>query len=306
MTWSPVHMRWPSQTTAFLEDLGGVQDLAAGALASTVERVAELASLATTNPSQVGDAALQLAGAGRSALATALGEAPQALIVTPFQSGVGQGSGYQRYLSAPNLLRHMADKLTDTSDQNRPDAAGYGLVLIFVATRYDHLATALSTLNALLPMKDLQRAERRARQLFDLEAEKWTLPAAGALPQWGKLPLERCTITKMSNQVMTRQLAALESYADSSPAADLASLAARKAAQTQSMAQNLAALKEQLSGSSASTNIRARLIGPGNNAELASQLVAGDAPGHEWPLSAGVMLVGSLPGLAFVRELVGL
>lgn len=200
----------------------------------------------------------------------------------------------------------MADKLTDTSDQNRPDAAGYGLVLIFVATRYDHLATALSTLNALLPMKDLQRAERRARQLFDLEAEKWTLPAAGALPQWGKLPLERCTITKMSNQVMTRQLAALESYADSSPAADLASLAARKAAQTQSMAQNLAALKEQLSGSSASTNIRARLIGPGNNAELASQLVAGDAPGHEWPLSAGVMLVGSLPGLAFVRELVGL
>ncbi|WP_060494806.1 hypothetical protein [Pseudomonas sp. GTC 16482] len=306
MSWVLVQMRWPSQATSFLDDLGGVQDLAAGELSSTVERVAELASLATTNPGQVGDAALQLATAGRSALATALGEAPQALVVTPFQSGVGQGSGYQRYLSAPNLLRHMAGKLTDTSDESRPDAAGYALVLIFVATRYDHLATALSSLNALLPMKDLQRAERRARQLFDLEAEKWALPAAGALPLWGRLPLERCTITKVSNQVMTSQLAALESYADSSPAADLAALAARKATQTQSMAQNLAALKEQLSGSSASTNIRARLIGPGNNAELASQLVAGDAPGHEWPLSAGVMLVGSLPGLAFVRELVGL
>lgn len=306
MTWSPVHMRWPSQTTAFLEDLGGVQDLAAGALASTVERVAELASLATTDPGQVGAAALQVAEAGRSALAEALGEAPLALVVTPFQSGVGQGSGYQRYLSAPNLLRHMADKLTDTSDDSRPGKESYALVLMFVATRYDHLANALSAINTLLPMKDLQRAERRARQLFDLEAEKWALPAAGTLPLWDTLPLDRCTITKVANQAMTSQLAALESYADSSPASDLAALSVRKAEQAQGLAQKLTALKDQLSDSAASTSARARLIGPGSSAELARELMTGDAPGHEWPLSAGVMLVGSLPGLAFVRELVGL
>lgn len=306
MTWAPVQMRWPSQATAFLDDLAGVQELAAGALASTVERVTELAGLATTNPGQVGAAALQVAEAGRSALADALGEPPLALVVTPFQSGVGQGSGYQRYLSAPNLLQHMADKLTDTSDDSRPGAESYALVLMFVATRYDHLAAALSAFNALLPMKDLQRAERRARQLFDLEAEKWTLPAAGTLPLWGKLPLDRCTITKVANQAMTSQLASLESYADSSPAHDLAALAARKAAQAQGLAQKLASLKDQLTGSAASTSARARLIGPGTSAELARELLTGDAPGHEWPLSAGIMLVGSLQGLAFVRELVGL
>lgn len=306
MTWSPVQMRWPSQTTAFLEELGGVQDLAAGALASTVERVTELASLATTNPGQVGAAALQVAEAGRAALAGALGEPPLALVVTPFQSGVGQGTGYQRYLSAPNLLRHMADKLTDTSDDSRPGTESHALVLMFVATRYDHLASALSAFNTLLPMKDLQRAERRARQLFDLEAEKWALPAAGTLPLWGKLPLDRCTITKVANQAMTSQLAALESYADSSPGSDLAALSVRKAEQAQGLAQKLAELKDQLSGSAASTSARARLIGPGSSAELARELMTGDAPGHEWPLSAGVMLVGSLPGLAFVRELVGL
>ncbi|WP_323600723.1 hypothetical protein [Pseudomonas putida] len=306
MTWSPVQIRWPSQATAFLDDLGGVQDLAAGALASTVERVAELASLATTDPGHVGIAALQVAEAGRSALAGALGEPPLALVVTPFQSGVGQGSGYQRYLSAPNLLSHMADKLTDTSDDSRPGKESYALVLMFVATRYDHLASALAAFNTLLPMKDLQRAERRARQLFDLEAEKWTLPAAGTLPRWGKLPLDRCTITKVANQAMTSQLAALESYADSSPASDLAALSVRKAEQAQALVQKLTALKDQLSGTSASTSARARLIGPGSNAELARELLTGDTPGHEWPLSAGVMLVGSLPGLAFVRELVGL
>lgn len=306
MTWSPVQMRWPSQVTAFLDDLGDVQDLAAGALASTVERVTALAGLATTDPGQVGAAAVQMAKSGRSALTAALGEPPLALVVTPFQSGVGQGSGYQRYLSAPNLLQRMADKLTDTSDDSRPGKESHALVLIFVATRYDHLASALSAFNALLPMKDLQRAERRARQLFDLEGEKWALPAAGTLPLWDKLPLDRCTITKVANQAMTSQLAALESYADSSPASDLAALSVRKAEQAQGLAQKLTELKDQLSGSAVSTSAQARLIGPGSSAELARELMAGDAPGHEWPLSAGVMLVGSLPGLAFVRELVGL
>ncbi|MNR63264.1 hypothetical protein D3C85_1855120 [compost metagenome] len=52
--------------------------------------------------------------------------------------------------------------------------------------------------------------------------------------------------------------------------------------------------------------MRARLIGPGDATELRRQLLEGEAPGHEWALGAGVMLVGSLEGLSFVRELVGL
>mgnify|MGYP000473365631 CR=1 FL=1 len=40
--------------------------------------------------------------------------------------------------------------------------------------------------------------------------------------------------------------------------------------------------------------------------QLRNALLEGEAPGHEWVLSAGVMLVGSQPGLSFVRELVGL
>ena len=59
-------------------------------------------------------------------------------------------------------------------------------------------------------------------------------------------------------------------------------------------------------GGAADDTMRARLIGPGNAAELQHQLLQGDAPGHEWGLSAGVLLVGSLKGLGFVRELVGL
>ena len=52
--------------------------------------------------------------------------------------------------------------------------------------------------------------------------------------------------------------------------------------------------------------MQARLIGPGNTSELRRELLAGDAPGHEWVLCAGLMLVGSKEGLSFVQELVGL
>jgi hypothetical protein len=306
MNWNPVTMRWPEQATSWLEGLATSQGLADLELNSTKERVAALASLATTSPGPVGAAAMQAVAAGRAALAGAMGEAPLCLVVTPFQSGVGQGSGYQRYLSPPNLLQHMGAKLEDTSDDKRPGDSQYALVLIFLGTRYDQLASALAAFNSVLPMKDLQRAQRRASQLFDLEADKWELPSAGTLPLWDKLPLDRCTVTKVAAQAMSGQLSALESYADSTPAGDLASLATRKAQQAQAMAGKLADLKNQFAGADASSVMQARLIGPGNGAELRAELLAGDAPGHEWPLSAGVMLVGSLPGLSFVRELVGL
>src|SRR5690606_8171944 len=169
---------------------------------------------------------------GRAALGSQLGEAPACLAVTPFQSGIGQGRGNQRFLSAPNLLQQLAGKLVDPSDPGKPSGPQYALSLLFLATRFDQLAETLARFNALLPVPDLVRAERRARHLSHLEAAKWEMPSAGPLPRWGALPLERCTVTKAAKQSMAGQLAVLESYAaDSSPMADLAALAGRKASQ---------------------------------------------------------------------------
>ncbi|WP_085691784.1 MULTISPECIES: hypothetical protein [unclassified Pseudomonas] len=306
MTWSPVTMRWPSQATSWLADLEDAKTMAGSELASTGLRLAALQDLATTNPSPVGAAAAQAVAAGRDAMHQALGEVPMSLVVTPFQSGVGEGRGLQRYLSAPNLLQHLAAKLGDVTDLNRPGSAQYALVLLFLGTRYDHFADTLARFNAVLPLPDLQRAQNRAGRLFELETSKWELPNAGMLPRWGELPLERATITRAATQAMSGQLAALESFAASSPMADLQTLAARKAARSAAKDQELANLKAQFESAEMQTTINARLLGPGNAAELRRELLAGEAPGHEWPLSAGVMLVGSLKGLSFVREMVGL
>lgn len=307
MTWAPITLRWPAQATQWLGALDAAKALAGSELSSTGLRLSALDGLASTNPGPVGAAAQGAIAAGRAALASALGEKPACLVVTPFQSGIGQGVGLQRYLSAPNVLQQLAGKLTDSSDAARPSGPQYALVVMFLATRYDQFASALSRFNALLPLPDLQRAERRAQRLFDLEAEKWELPKAGALPRWGLLPLERCTLTKAASQAMAGQLAALESYAaDGAPLAELSVLAARKAAQALARDQKLTDLQALLAGGSEDTSMRARLIGPGDASELRRQLLEGEAPGHEWALAAGVMLVGSLEGLSFVRELVGL
>lgn len=307
MTWAPVTMRWPEQATQWMAELDDAKTLAGGELASTAQRLAGLDGLATTNPGPVGGAAAGAIATGRAALGSQLGEAPACLAVTPFQSGIGQGRGNQRFLSAPNLLQQLASKLVDPADQGKPSGPQYALSLLFLSTRFDQLADTLARFNALLPVPDLLRTERRARHLSRLEAEKWEMPSAGPLPRWAALPLERCTVTKAAKQSIAGQLAVLESYAaDSSPMADLAALASRKASQQQGRDQQLADLKALLANSSADTSMRARLIGPGDASELRRQLLEGDAPGHEWVLSAGLLLVGSLDGLSFVRELVGL
>jgi hypothetical protein len=307
MTWAPVTMRWPEQATQWMGGLTAAKDLAGGELASTTQRLAGLEGLVNTNPGPVGDAAKGAIAAGRAALTEQLGQAPACLVVTPFQSGIGQGRGYQRFLSAPNVLEHLAKKLEDVTDTGRPAGPQYALSILFLGTRLEQLASSLSRFNALLPIPDLVRTERRAQHLTKLETEKWEIPGAGPLPRWQALPLERCTVVKAAKQSMAGQLAMLESYAaDSSPLGDLAALATRKAAQQQSRDQQLADLKDLLAGGNPEVSMQARLIGPGNTSKLRRELLAGVAPGHEWVLCAGLMLVGSKEGLSFVQELVGL
>lgn len=306
-TWAPVTMQWPEQATHWMGELSAAKDLAGGELASTAQRLAGLDGMTSTNPGPVGAAAESAIAAGRAALAGQMGEVPACLTVTPFQSGVGQGRGQQRFLSAPNLLQQLAGKLVDAGDTGRPTGPQFALSLMFLGTRYDQFAETLARFNALLPIPDLVRTERRARNLSRLETEKWVIPSAGPLPRWQTLPLERCTLVKAAKQSMSGQLAVLESYAaDSSPMGELAELASRKAAQQLGRDQQLNDLKALLAGGNADTSMRARIVGPGDSSELRRLLLEGEAPGHEWVLSAGVLLVGSQQGLSFVRELVGL
>ncbi|SEH99488.1 hypothetical protein SAMN05216581_1087 [Pseudomonas asplenii] len=290
-----------------MDQLDASKALAGGELASTGQRLAGLQGLATTTPGPVGAAAQGAIDAGRQALADQLGEAPACLVVTPFQTGIGQGRGYQRFLSAPNLLQELANKLTDSTDAGSPQGNLHALCILFLGTRFDQLAAGLAGFNALMPVPELVRTQRRAEHLAQLETEKWKIPQAGALPRWETLPLERCTVLKAAQQSIAGQISVLEGYAaDSSPMADLAALAQRKVDQQRQRDQKLVDLQQLLAGGQTDNMLQARLVGPGSSAELRRKILEGDAPGHEWVMSAGLLLVGSEKGLSFVREMVGL
>jgi hypothetical protein len=308
MSWSPVSLQWPAQATQWLDGLNAARALASGELDSTATRLGQLEGLAKTNPGPV--AALAQAGvdAGRQAMAQQLGQTPACIAISPFQTIAGQHaadsqSGYQRFLSAPNLLRQFADRVLEVLNEGDQCA----LAVMFLSTRYDQLAAALANFNAVLPVPELVRTQRRALHLSRLEAEKWELPNADAASRWQPLPLERCTVTKAAKQALSGQLALLEGYiADGSPMGDLQALSERKHAQSQQRDQQLQALKDQFAQPGEQAGIRAQLIGPGTPAELRSALLASSAPGHEWVLCAGMMLVGPPAALSFAQELLGL
>jgi len=308
VNWTPVTMQWPVEATAWMDQMDAAKDMATAQLDSAYGRLATLAEQVTTDLSLIGEAVKGVVASGRAALDGQFGEIPKCFVVTPFQSGVGQGTGYQRFLSAPNLVQRLADKLQDSADPAHPTGEQYALVILFLGTRFDQMAGVLSKFNALMPIAELQKAERRAKHLFELDTSKWELPTVGALPPWAALPLERCTVLKEASASIKGQLARLESYAaDSSPLDDLAELVQRKAEQAVGQDSKLNELKALLAGGTPDTSMQSRLLGPGDASELRAQLLDGDdAPGHEWVLSSGVMLVGSLQGLSFVRELVGL
>lgn len=307
MSWTPVAMRWPVQATQWLQALAPAKTLAGNELAETTKRLADLDGLANINPGPVGPAAKAAVESGRLAITAQMDQALACLVITPFQRGVGQGRGYQRFLSAANLLRLLGDKLLDDTPGRQADTDQCALAIIFRATHYEQLADTLSRFNALLPIPELVRCEKRARYLSRLEAEKWLLPGATPLRPWGTLPLERCTITRAAQQLLSSQLSELESYtADSSPLADLNALTARKAAQAAARDQKLKGLQDQLANPGPDAGMVARFVGPGQCAKLRHDLLTAPAPGHEWVLCAGLMLVGSKEALSFIQELVGL
>jgi hypothetical protein len=305
MNWAPVTMRWPSQATDWVAGLDEAKALASVEIARREGRGAAI----TPTPPPGRGAAPAAAPRARApaAMADQLGNPPACLTVTPFQNGMGQGTGYQRFLSAPNLLEQLAAKLVDVDPQRPAGADQFALCILFLSTRYDQFAATLARFNALLPTPDLVRTERRALHLARLEAEKWTLPSGTSGPGWGILPLERCTITQAAQQSLNGQLAMFESYAaDSSPLADLGTLTTRKAAQQAARDQGLTDLQNSLANGLPDTTMQVRQIGPGNVTELRRQLLEGTPPGYEWVLCAGLLLLGSEESLSFVKELVGL
>lgn len=243
ISFSPLQLRQPTSIADMAERVGG----ALTAVGQTIsEGLEDLGNLSLPPLPDLPE--LPSADELRKGLATALEGAAHYLEVSPYQYGVGSRMGEAAWLTPAQALRLTAQSLGGLSvdDIINTDAA---LVLVLTAAvDQSSLAGALGSLNKAFPLPELQKLQRRANGVANLEQTKFVVPAAPAYPPWSKVAPRQLPQARRSSRAMTTMVAQAEGLEASAkaPADVLASFASRQQARVQQAQQELAAVGNEL------------------------------------------------------------
>lgn len=175
------------------------------------------------------------------------------LAVTPYQRGVGQHRGEHAYLTPTGAIRAVSARLGDMPSLTTGGLPGTdtGLVLVVMAAPdAGRFATSLQRFNAVMPLVELQQAQRRAGALATLEEDKFKVPPAPGYPAWGKASPRRGATGRATDVALGAQLALGEGReaATASPVDRLQGFATRQAATMQRRRADLASLGSSMTG----------------------------------------------------------
>lgn len=175
------------------------------------------------------------------------------LAVTPYQRGVGQHRGEHAYLTPTGAIRAVSSRLGDMPSLTTGGLPGTdtGLVLVVMAAPdAGRFATSLQRFNAVMPLVELQQAQRRAGALATLEEDKFKVPPTPGYPAWGKASPRRGATGRATDVALGAQLALGEGReaATASPVDRLQGFATRQAATMQRRRADLASLGSSMTG----------------------------------------------------------
>lgn len=244
VSFSPLRLRQPTNISDIAERVGGALTAVGQSIS---DGLADLGNLSLPPLPDLPE--LPSADELRQGMTTALEGAAHFLEVSPYQYGVGSRMGEAAWLTPAQALRLTAQSLggLTVDDVTNMDAA---LVLVLTAAvDQSSLAGALGSLNRAFPLPELQKLQRRARGVADLEQSKFVVPAAPAYPPWSKVAPRQLPQARRSNRAMTTMVAQAEGIeaAGKAPADVLASFASRQQARVQQAQQELAAVGRDLS-----------------------------------------------------------
>ncbi|WP_020411015.1 hypothetical protein [Hahella ganghwensis] len=301
MRWEAGPFQFPPSGQQVLDQVAPVLSGASVELSAAQNRLESIGASFVTNPlALIADKAQQ----AREQLRGLLNVKGQVLCVHPFLEGIGQGQGRYQYLSAPNLVQCLAEKLQDKHDEGRPVGPCDALCILVTATEYGRFSEALGSFNQVFPVPELQLAERRAGQLAVLESEKTIQPNAALNPHWKDRDHGQYPLAQEIRRGIGAQVGLMESFdaENQTPIDELQQLIAKKQRWLQQQEDNITALKARCSGPA---GFRLFLENQSPSG-IAKALQAPGLPGHENVLAAGVLLVTEPGGLTLFKEVLGL
>ena len=259
VTFSPLRLRQPTNIADIAERVGG----ALTAVGQSIrDGLADLGNLSLPPLPEMPE--LPSAEDMRKGLATALEGTARFLEVSPYQYGIGSRMGEAAWLTPAQALRLTAQSLggltvddvtnaaaVATEEATDGDSIAMDAALVLVLTAavdQSSLAWALGSLNKAFPLPELQKLQRRAKGVADMEQTKFVVPAAPAYPPWSTVAPRQLPQARRSSRAMTTMVAQAEGMeAAAKPPADvMANFARRQQARVQKAQQDLAAVGNDL------------------------------------------------------------
>ena len=165
-----------------------------------------------------------VAGPLRAGASEMLASPAKFMAITPFQHGIGERVGENAYLTPADAIKTALTRSNDIAGVIKADNFGKSALafVLIAAPEPGQLAESLRAFNAVYPVKELQKAERRAGALATLEIDKFVIPDAPAFPAW----LDAAPLNNAKGQAMNAAAGAQLAFAEGMQAATKAPQAA--------------------------------------------------------------------------------
>ncbi|BBM04159.1 hypothetical protein [Microbulbifer sp. GL-2] len=301
MTWQSAQVQFPPTAKGLSDSVNTALEQGKGEINTALSRLGEISPSFATNPTAstaTGSAATQ------NTLVDLFGAELRALVVHPYQEGVGQGESYSRHLSAPNAQQALAAKLGDACDSFKPGGSLEAVCVLFAEQTLSAFAERLKAVCQLFPLSELCEAEHRAEQLLRLESEKSVLPGAPLGGHWRPRRLTQLQTARWASQAIGAEIASAHGYEveNTNPVQELQALADKKRQYLDTVRANTEILAAQFTG----TGNTYCLFASGTTRQIASQITATHPFDHDHGFSAAMLFTGSPGELTILQELFGL
>ncbi|PKH06655.1 hypothetical protein [Moritella sp. Urea-trap-13] len=295
MTWETQHFSWSASGQTIQDKSEQVLGQVAGIMAQAAHRLTPLAGKVNFNRHALSVEAENLL-ALRGQLDNLLCQG-QVLSVHPYLFLTDNVANAAYHLTPANAVQHLADKLLDSSDENRPTGPCYALGLMIAEQNLPAFAATTKAVFEVLALPELGMVSRRAMRGLTLDKDKFTQPLTAKQPLFKPASALNPAPLRQVLNWQGAQIAQLGSIAADrqTPIVKLQALAMKRTAHLTQLHDAIENLKQSA--------IQVRVFSTNGSPEaLNVMLQQSTPPGYEHTHTFAALLLSQTP-LTFISEL---